>query len=369
MRSPNSSRLTDRAVPPALVSISNVKKLLSVVIVAALAIGGVTLCFPDSPSNAATVGSDHVTRASLNADLAAIAASPGFTCYVNAALVEAGTSNTRGILGQTPGSYNPAYAAYWLTQRMTGIAAWQYVHLHHLAVTPKDLAAARTSFEASIDQVLTQAASSGGGCTQSTGQIIASMPASFIARQVGIQAAFEAVLRSQGSPTSPAEIRAYFDANPARFDTLCLSAIVASPSQIDQAISALRQGMAFAQAVKLFSQSGSNSTGSIGCFAPSGANYAQVSSIVGSTGVGQLVPPFAASSTLLALLRVDARNPNSFDSVKNLVATVARESSQAAAAASIRNQLASDNVIVNSSYGTWTDNQSELRVTPPTVPA
>ena len=127
--------------------------------------------------------------------------------------------------------------------------------------------------------------------------------------------------------------------------------------------------MPFAQAVKLFSQSGSNSNGSIGCFAPSGANYAQVSSIVGSAGVGQLVPPFAASSTLFALLRVDARIPNAFASVKNLVATVARASSQAAATASIRNQLSSDTVIVNSSYGTWTNTQSQLKVTPPTVPA
>ncbi len=369
MRSPNSSPLTDRAVQPALVSISSVKKLLSVVVVAALAIGGVTLCFPDSPSNAATVGSEHVTRASLNADLAAIAASPGFTCYVNAALVESGSSNTRGIVGQTPGSYNPVYAAYWLTQRMSGIAAWQYVGSHHLEVTPKDLIAAKTSFETSISQVLAQAASSGGGCSQSTEQIVASMPASFIARQVGIQAAFEAVLRSQGAPTSPAAIRSYFDANPARFDTICLSAIVASASSINQAVSALRQGMPFAQAVKLFSQSGSNSNGSIGCFAPSGANYAQVSSIVGSAGVGQLVPPFAASSTLFALLRVDARIPNAFASVKNLVATVARASSQAAATASIRNQLSSDTVIVNSSYGTWTNTQSQLKVTPPTVPA
>lgn len=345
------------------------KKLLAVLVAAGLATAAVVTCFPSSPSNAATVDGAAISRTSLNADFAAIAASPGFTCYVNAALVASGSSNTRGIRGSTPTSYNPAFAAYWLTQRIEGLGAGQYAAAHHLTVTAADLAAAKTSFENSISQVLASAASTGGGCSTTAAAIVASMPSSFVDRQVRIQAAFEAVLRAAGNPTTPAAVKAYYDADPSRFDTVCLSAIVNTAEGIDQAVTALRQGMPFAQAVKLYSQSGSNSNGSIGCFEPTSSAYAQVSAIVGSTPIGHYVAPFAASSTLYALLRVDARTTNPFSSVEGSVSSVARSTAQRRSSDRIRAFIAARDVVVNSTYGTWVATASTLGVSPPTSKA
>ncbi len=349
-------------------SIGAVKKLLGLVLAIAVCVTATVTLFPAKPSNAATVNGATISTKDLNEDLNAIGASDGYTCYVNTAIAKATGDAPAGIDGATPRTYNTTFAAYWLSERIGGLAAEQYVADRHLTVTPDDLVTATKDLANSITETTNSATNTAATCIADGEQVLATMPKWFVAEQVKIQAAHEAVLREVNSLTPQAAGKAYFAEHPDAFDTICLSAIVGEGQDIVHAQQAMEKGDTFAEAALRFSRSAeANNGGDIGCFDPTSQSYAAVQAYVGSLRAGATTEPFSPQQGVYALLHVNGRTPAAaYGPLAPLAESLARGYAQQAAANAISGGLATATVTVNSSYGTWSTAKQQYRVLPPT---
>jgi len=348
-------------------SIGAVKKLLGLVLAIALVVTATVTLFPAKPSNAATVNGTAITTTSLNEDLKAISNNDGYTCYVTTAASQASGASLVGIDGATPRTFNTSFAAYWLSERISGLAAEQYVAEHDLKISDADLATATKDLAASISDAAIPSASNPSACPYNGAQVLAQMPKWFVAEQVKVQAAHEAILREVNS-LSPAEAgKAYFAAHPEAFDTICLSAIVGEGQDIVHAQQAMDAGSSFADAARKFSRNAEAAKGgSIGCFDPTSQSYAAVQNYVGSSTAGQTTPPFSPQQGVYALLHVDSRtHAADYAPLAPLAENLARGIAQEAASNAVSGGLATATVVVNSFYGNWSASNNQYRVVPP----
>ena len=354
--------------PGSFGSIGAVKKLLGLVLAIAIVVTATVTLFPAKPSNAATVNGTTISTKALNEDLTAISANDGYTCYVTSAASQASGATLLGADGATPGTFNTTFAAYWLSERISGLAAQQYVAEHHLTITAADTATAAKDLAASISDVTKSTSTSTAPCPANGAEVLAHMPKKFVAEQVAIQAAHEAVLREVNA-SSPAEAgKAYFAAHPEAFDTICLSAIVGQGQDIVHAQQAMSKGATFADAARQFSRNAEAAKGgSIGCFDPTSVSYAAVQSYVGGLGVGKTTQPFSPQQDVYAMLHVDGRShATNYQDLAPLAENLARGIAQQAAANAISGGLATATVTVNSFYGSWSTANKQYRVVPPT---
>ena len=354
-------------------SIRSVKKLLGLVLAIVIVVSATLVLFPTKPTNAATVNGAKITRTSLNADLTAIAANSSFACYAALSYSKASGQTLLGINGATSRTFSTDFAAYWLSERIGGLAAEQYVAHHHLVVTAVDELTAAKDLAASITDVTnaTSSATPVAECPANGAAVLASMPKSFVAQQVQIQAAHEAVLR-QVSALSPAEAgKAYFVSHPEAFETICVSAIVGEPQDIVHAQQAMAAGTSFADAARQFSRSADASKGgTLGCFDPTSKSYASVQGFVGTLSTGKTGEPFAVGSqqNVYAILHVDRRvHATNYADFSALAEVLAQNVSQQVASNAIVGDLATATVTVNSAYGSWSTAKQQYRVLPPTT--
>ena len=346
------------------------KKLLGVLAALAIAVVATVTLFPQSPSDAASVNGSHITKKMLNADLDAIGGNSSFTCYVVAAAQQGGGTTLTGVNGASAGTYDTAFAAYWLSEKISGAAAEQYVADHHLSVTAADTATAEKNLATSITEVTQPTQSNPTNCQADGTQVLKELPKSFVAEQVQVQAAHEAILRTVDTKTPAEAGQAFFAAHPRDFDTLCLSAIVGAAQNIVSAETALQQGMSFADAARKYSQNaGASKGGSIGCYTPDSPSYTAVQNYVQQLKTGETGKPFQASQGVYAIIHVDHRVPAaSYESVAAFAQSLAQRYSQQMASNVISGDLAKAVVSVNTAYGSWSTASNGFRVVPPTPP-
>ena len=182
-------------------SIRSVKKLLGLVLAIVIVVSATLVLFPTKPTNAATVNGAKITRTSLNADLTAIAANSSFACYAALSYSKASGQTLLGINGATSRTFSTDFAAYWLSERIGGLAAEQYVAHHHLVVTAVDELTAAKDLAASITDVTnaTSSATPVAECPANGAAVLASMPKSFVAQQVSVLKKLPLLLARTGS--------------------------------------------------------------------------------------------------------------------------------------------------------------------------
>jgi hypothetical protein len=308
-----------------------------------------------------------ITTASLNEDLAAISANDGYSCYVTNAASQATGAQLVGIDGATPRTFNTSFAAYWLSERIQGLAAEQYVAAKHLTITQKDLEKAAADLAKSITEGGSASAANATPCPYGGGKVLEQMPKDFVAEQVKIQAAHEAILGAISTQTPAEAGKAYFAAHPEAFATICLSAIVGEGQDIVHAQQAMAKGSSFADAARKYSRNAEAAKGgSIGCFDPTSQSYGAVQTYAGTTPAGGTTQPFSPQQGVYAILHVDSRTPAAdYAPLASLAESLAGNVAQQAASNAISESLSSATVAVNSFYGSWSSSNNQYRVVPP----
>ncbi|MEI6701804.1 MAG: peptidylprolyl isomerase [Actinomycetota bacterium] len=346
------------------------KKLLGVLAALAIAVVATVALFPQSPSDAAMVNGTGITKKMLNADLDAINGNTSFTCYVVSAAQLGGGQTLTQVSGASAGTYDTAFAAYWLSEKISGVVAEQYVADHHLKITPADTAAAQANLAASITEVTQPTQANPTNCQADGNQVLKELPKTFVTEQVQVQAAHEAILRTVDTQTPAEAGQAYFAAHPGEFDTLCLSAIVGAAQNIVSAQTALQQGMGFAEAARKYSQNqGASNGGSIGCYAPDSPSYGAVQTYVQQLKAGETGKPFQANQGVYAIIHVDDRQPAAnYAAVASLAESLARRNSQQNASNVVSEDLSKAVVTVNTAYGSWSTANNAFSVVPPASP-
>jgi hypothetical protein len=138
------------------------------------------------------------------------------------------------------------------------------------------LAQAKASLLSELTQVVAGAATP---CTGSSAQAFAAMPPEMQIFEVASQAAsLDLVNKLKGTTKlTAANIKTYYDAHSANYDTLCVSVAVVSPTQVAAFTQAQGAGGTVAQLAKQFSQDQSGQKGgAFGCFPPSSTSYSSV---------------------------------------------------------------------------------------------
>ena len=345
------------------------------------------------PANAVTVNGTAVTQASLNADLAAIAHSPAYQCYLNAsqAVASNGTSPLPGVAGAglgaagsasaAPsgtgvngipagggGTYNTAFVDSWLSQRVDEILIAQELAARKLVVTSSELTAARSELSSSISSILADVSGSQFACPESASTVLSSMPASFVNAQVLAQAQKDVLLAADaGYGLSTSDLESYYNAHRSSFDKLCLSLIVTQTQATANSLrSQVAKGASFAQLARTQSIDSTTAAngGVLGCVVVSQFTFA---SQVDKLSVGQVSAPISYQGAYL-LLQVTSRTTSPFTSVVSAVRQAVQGAGVSTATAALQKDQARAAIRVDARYGTWHAVASTAGVFPPATP-
>ncbi len=348
------------------------------VLLVALAAGIAAAAFSIS-SNAASVNGVGISRSTLNSDLTAIGQSSAYQCYLrdNEALQSSGASSLPPLYGVGGvdaswglfnGTFNTEFADTWLDQMLTDETIHQLVAQKGLTVTASDLAVARTATANIITSDVTQAENQGGStyaCSGTGAQILNSMPASFIDRQVQAQADTDALLASAaGYGLGQAALQRYYNAHQGDFDTICLSGIVtASQAAANAAAAKLAAGQSFADVAKSDSTDTSSAAngGVLGCAV---ASETTLGTDVAKLPVGGVTAPLSVNGSYL-ILQLTKRTPSaSFAASLAAVRQAVLSAGEAKAGTVLRKVVAGSDITVDSRYGTW----AKTTIVPPSKP-
>jgi len=352
-----------------------VRRLAIPLVFAIALIVGLVIFDTGDASPAATVNGTAISQSKVDDELSAIADSSQYRCYLNAdTLVRTGGQSVLPAMGgTTPQTMSPKFSAVWLNHDITAILiAQRRASLGIPAPDATKLAVARMDLLASMDATLGQVASGRFACTGSAPAVLATMPTWFINDQVQTQAESEAIVSHIGGiGLERASLQRYFDQNPTKFDTVCLSGIlVGDKATADSVRARLIAGADFAGTAGAMSQDASKTKGgSLGCFDPTSPQYIQAQQNVGSLSPGSITQPHQSGQSSWVILKVDSRTPTVFaaneDFVRRTVIGVDAVASQRAVAALIRHA----SVSVNPRFGTWTRTASGIGVAPPGTPS
>jgi len=341
-----------------------------IVIVLALGVllGGVT------SSTAMTVNGQTISTSTIDSQLAAINASPGYTCYLKIANIIRTQSVAAAKVtpvGATSANYSSEWVASWLNQQVTNtLTAQAAVKLGLPQPSAAALATAKEDLLSAMDDDLSQATGTTYDCKQTAAQIFAGLPTSFVSDLVGAHAMAEAFLVKQGGmPIDESSVADYYNAHTSSFDTICVSVIETTDSSVYPEVTAgLAAGTSFADLAKQYSgASNAASGGSLGCFTPSSTSYSSLTSLVGSLAAGETSGLETVGSTD-AIFHIDKRTATPFSEVADVVrrTILANDASKATAAANAL--VRSSTVSVNPRYGTWTKSKAAVGVAIPVSP-
>ena len=342
---------------------AHVSKLLS--LIAAIALGlGVAIYV--APADAAKVGGVSISQASLDQDLATIAASPGFLCYLNAN--EALRTQGRSVLPKmaAPGSdmaYATAFASSWLSTRITG-------QLMLNAATSEQLKLSAVSGQheliGAISSSYKQVAGSQLACNYDPAAVVAALPRDFVEREARTQSASTALLNNQ-RVVSP---KAFFDANQSAFDRICLSGIlVSSLTQANSLKQQFASGASFSDLASQYSLDVSKSKGGdLGCFGPTDSQYRAAMADIGSLKVGGVAGPLQSGQGAYALILLRDRTPSSYADSKAAVGAELLTLRGTSAQNQIAQLASQASISVSPNYGHWTVNKLGASLVPPVTP-
>ncbi|MEI8050215.1 MAG: peptidyl-prolyl cis-trans isomerase [Actinomycetes bacterium] len=328
-----------------------------------------------SPSNAAMVNGHPLSQSQVEHDLAAVAASPNYLCYLNASTLvrTSGQAGLGPVNGVAPGSYSRGFVTNFLDTEITNVLIGQRLRTLGLPAPGRaELAVARQDLLGSMDSTISQVASSQYACTGTASTILEAMPRAFQDRQVLAQAQSEALLAKVGGVGLDAtSLKNYFESHPKSFDVICLSGIlVADQATAARVKTAIQQGADFATEAKAESQDASKEKGGdLGCFSPASPQYQSVQHDVGVLAVGATTDPLPSGSGAFVLLKVTDRRASEFGPLESIVRRTVLADDAKRAQDAAKNLVVSASVTVNPTYGTWHVSATSAGITPPGTPA
>ncbi|MEI6453534.1 MAG: peptidylprolyl isomerase [Actinomycetes bacterium] len=339
------------------------KKLLS--LIAAIALGlGVAIYV--APADAAKVGGVSISQSSLDQDLAAISASPGFLCYLNAN--EALRTQGRSVLPKisapgTDAAYARAFASSWLSTRITGQLMLNAAASEQLKVSA---VSGQHELIGAISSSYKQVAGSQIACNFDPVAVVAALPRDFVDREARTQSASTAMLNNQ-RVISP---KAYFDAHQSSFDRVCLSGIlVSSVAQANSLKQRLTSGASFADLASQYSLDGSKAKGGdLGCYGPKDAQYRSAKADIASLKVGGVAGPLQSGQGAYALISLRDRTPSRYAESKAAVGAELLRLRGTSAQNQISRLASQASISVSPNYGHWTVNKLGSSLVPPVTP-
>jgi hypothetical protein len=335
-----------------------VKRLIVLLVVVAAVVAAAAFTVDN---NAATVNGSSITNDTVNSQLAAIATSDGYQCYlyVDATLnSQPAVTPIYGVGGSS--TYNTGAANAWLTQLVEAQLISGLVADRGLTITAADLSAGRATLLEQIDGVLGQGAQQEVTCGSSeptsAQAVLDSLPGWFVDTQVQHQANQDALLAHEaGYSLSSADIQRYFDDHPGDFEKLCVSEVdVTTQAAANQVISAVGSGSTFAAAA-----AAAATTVDSGCVTPSDSNYASIAQAVTGLGAGKLTGVLtvqAASSTTQGqyiVFQLDSRTAATFAESGGAVRDAMLSAGSTKADDALVAAVHAAQVTVDPRYGSW----------------
>jgi hypothetical protein len=343
-------------------------KRLLVLLVAVAAV--VMLAAFRIPSEAATVNGAAISEATLNADLTAIGKSAGYQCVLNAqiAVQTNGQSSTLIVYGvgssqANPQSFAMGFTDGWLQELIRNELVAQLAAARRVAVGPADLASARADLTASLTTTLGQVAGSRYQCAGTAGQILGSMPSSFVDQMVRTQATFESLdAHAAGYPLTAAGLSAYYALHRRSFDTVCVRGLGAATSaQATTYRDRLAFGTPFAQVA-----ASANQPPTVTCIPPSSSSYQHAVSLLAGVAVGGVSQVFADQSEY-AVIQLVSRRPSTFAQASSAVHDAVLASGSQRLGATLTRVASTAAVTVDPRYGRWLPSPA-LTIKPPQSP-
>ena len=229
-------------------------------------------------SSSVKVDASTVSASTFNGELAAITSSTPLQCFLTA-LAPASYSPGAGAA-----SVAASGAAAWANLRIEGIALENYVARHfHYVATSHDLAQAKDSLLGEMTQA---AANDRLSCPGSSGDALAAMTPEMRAAEIKAQAYSVFLLTKMNStiPLTAANVKAYYKAHVADYDTLCVSVAVVPTTSVAAFAHDQAAGMSVADLARKYSLDASKvKGGAYGCYPPTSSSYATVRADVAST--------------------------------------------------------------------------------------
>jgi hypothetical protein len=322
------------------------------VLVLAIALGAILLTGSNNkPAAAATVDGVAIPEAQLNSDLAAIASSPGYRCFLDAQNYE--MTNGESQLFAGPKS---VFDSFYLQTEIGHQVVFELAATKHVVVTPEQLTEARASLTSQITGVMSNAALSSGPLQNACGShasdlastVLASLPPSFLAKEVLFMATRDDLdLIESGVGDSPSDLKTFFDRHRSMFDMDCYLAASFPTLAAAQTVADTTSGVSFPTAA--FGSGGGKQTcvtaSTLAAALPASANLAGL-------GVGQVSPPFADNGHYL-LLQITSQKPSSFNAVDEQVMQAVETNGSRPTQNALSALEGKASVWVNPRYGTW----------------
>jgi hypothetical protein len=341
-------------------------------VAAVLVIGGAV----GVPADAATVNGTGISRATLNADLAAINQNPAYRCYLaaNIDVRSSGQASLPVVNGSgVAGTYNTGFVDFWLSQMINNTLVQNLAQSQHLTIDSGALAAGKADVVNTISAVLADAAQSVGQsevCAPSAQLLLSSMPPALVTELVRAQASADLVLaHAAGYGITTDELARYFSAHPSQFTTLCISVIqTASSADASSVLQQIQGGLSFESAAQTHSTDSSSAAngGSLGCFVATSPQYAAVVQDTSGLSVSQVSQPISASGSYL-LVKLDSTEPAAFDAISPAVRVAVLSAGSSKASAALKRATSTASVWVDPRYGRWSGG-STISVVPPSTP-
>jgi hypothetical protein len=364
-----------------------VRRVLVVVVVAAAIAVGAGL---QIPSSAITVNAATLSQSQLNDELAAIAKSPSFGCFLEARAYLNGLNAPTPVHGVSTPTWYATPTVEWANTRTTDLAIVPYIQQHYpAALTPAALAAARAQLVATISATIQGAYAQGAGragafscpgLTQppagtSIGAVaLGSMPVWFQREQVQANAANLGLqhLIPSPLPTTGAALAAWYHGHAGSFATTCLSFIEATDLlQAEIAAAKIARGLSFADAARRYSRDPTTRTkgGALGCYSPLSPQWSTVQHYVGALPTGHVsLPTPLPNSAAYLLFTVTKRTPNTFAAVRGAVANENETVNRTRAELFAVEIQSAAHVAVSPAIGTWLPSESGGTILPATQP-
>jgi hypothetical protein len=231
-----------------------------------------------SSTSSVKVDASTLSASTFNGELSAITSSTTLQCFLTA-LAPASYSPGAGA-----SSVVASGAAAWANLRIEGIALENYVASHfHYVATPSDLAQAKNSLLGEMTQAATNNRLS---CPGTSSDALAAMTPEMRTAEIKAQAVSVFLLSKMNStiPLTAANVKAYYKAHLADYDTLCVSVAVVATTSVAAFARDQAAGMSVADLAKKYSLDASKTKGgAYGCYPPTSSSYATVRADVAST--------------------------------------------------------------------------------------
>lgn len=349
------------------------RRLLALAAVGGVAFGASACTTWSAP---ATVNGSAITRATLDAQLTALASSPQAACVFAAELDPAASSTVGAGEGTVPTSVVASELDDLVLQRLLA----QDLAAHHRPVTDAAVAAARQDLAADVDNTLAADEQSGAvppACAGLTANPVGALPPAFgdqVSRFLALQEQFRALVGHVDIST--AGIAAYYAQHTADFREACLDLVVAdtqaAAASIDGAIAA---GESFASAA--------TGTGADTQITPPGGQVAcQLPQVITSTfgsadasqiyaaAAGQLLAPLAwtdptTGSSYWLVVRVASLPQAPLSQVASDIRQQLLSGTSQAASEALTSLVRHAQVSVDPRYGSWHGQAGLVAPTPP----